>query len=111
MTPEQSRELRRLAKAHRIFFVSNPSPPHSWPEGHRDTFLNIRKIGNFRFDQYGETVDILTNSKPWRNETKRRAARLSGLAAQCQRERRNEAGWRLLIEPEVFARFTVEVAW
>jgi hypothetical protein len=62
-------------------------------------------------DSYGEIVDIMSDKKPWRNKTKQNAKRLAHLADLCRRERRNEASWRMALEPEVFARLAIEIAW
>ncbi|KAI9881087.1 MAG: hypothetical protein M1830_008245 [Pleopsidium flavum] len=109
MTPEQHRYIRRLAKKYRIFF-KGPISPEEWPPLHKDTFSNIRKIGEQRYETFCASIDIQSTEKPWREKTRHRADWLARRAALLRRERRNEAGWRFGLENDVFGRFTIEVA-
>ena len=110
MTPEQYGNLKRLAKKYRIQF-DGPLPPDQWPSSHADLFRNIQLLGQKKHNEY--KADKINHSKnePWRAQTARRAERVVAIAKRLRSENRNEAGWRLELEPEIFSRFTVEVAW
>jgi hypothetical protein len=110
MTPEQYEQFRILTKTHNIHF-DGPVERREWPSNYENIFLDVQKLGTAIFEEYCESSVIDSLDKPWRTSTRRRAKRLAALANLCRRERRNEAGWRMLVEPEVMARFTIEVAW
>lgn len=80
------------------------------PSEHRETFNLIREIGEKTFDDYGKDITF-RNNEPWRKQTHDRAKWLAGRAASLVNQQRNEAGWRFSLEPDVFHRFKVEVAW
>lgn len=110
MAPDQKEEYRILIKEYRIHF-DGPVGEDKWPAGHRKAFDNIRKLGRTEFAQYRESISADSEFHPWREQTKRRAERIADLARLCRDGRRNEAGWRLLLESEILVRFTIEVAW
>ncbi|KAE8358633.1 hypothetical protein BDV27DRAFT_65974 [Aspergillus caelatus] len=86
-----------------------PAPPRQWPDAHRRLFADIQKLGNQKYSSFSETVSVDSIDKPWRRQTKQRAARLVQRSLISREDRKNEAGWRFSIEPEVLHRFTVEV--
>jgi hypothetical protein len=57
MAPNPERDLRRLAKRYRIAFKP-PTSSDEWPAAHRNTFGNIREIGEQGFDSYYANIDI-----------------------------------------------------
>jgi hypothetical protein len=110
MALNQKGEYRNLIKKYRIQF-DGPVEGDKWPASHRKTFDNIRKLGRTEFPQYHESISADSEFHPWREQTKRRAERITDLAILCRKGRKNEAGWRLLLESEILVRFTIEVAW
>lgn len=105
MTPNDLQPRLDLMRDKRIFFYRNSS---DWPAHARDHFSEIGDLGTRNFNDYIEESD---EDKPWVQDTARRATRPTALAQWCADERKNEAGWRADLEPEVFLRFAVEVAW
>src|SRR5271155_4600993 len=110
MTPEQYEHFRILTKKYNIHF-DGPVERRACPSSYQNLFLEVQKLGKVVFEEYCESSVIVSFKEPWKAKTRRRAERLAALANLCQQERRNEAGWRLVLEPEVMARFTIEVAW
>ncbi len=110
MKEAQLQKLRALAREHNIHF-SLDSSPDQWPECYRAIFARARVAGRTMFDEYGKSAEMEIQLKPWRNRIKFRAERLAQTASRASHEGRNERGWRSLLEPEVFSRFTVEVSW
>lgn len=110
MASDTDRDLRRLAKVHRIAFLPQLSADQ-WPSKHRKTFENIRKIGSRPYDTYCANFDIRSNEEPWKQQTKQRATWLAERTARLLTQQRNEAGWRFGLENDVLRRFTIEVAW
>jgi hypothetical protein len=88
-----------------------PAQSSQWPDAHRRLFEDIQKLGNQKYSSFNETVSVDSIDKPWRRQTKQRAARLVQQSQISRQDRKNEAGWRFSIEPEVLHRFTVEVTW
>lgn len=80
------------------------------PLEHRETFNRIRAIRNKNLDDYRKDITFKSN-EPWRKQTHDRAKWLARRAASLVNQQRNEAGWRFSLEPDVFHRFRVEVAW
>ena len=111
MDQKKYKRLQDLARAHSIVFDTGPDSATNWPTSHKRLFGNIKQLGRQIFENYCQNEEDRLLDEPWRDQTVRRAERLSHLAYRCHREGRNEAGWRLLLEPEIFARFSVEVAW
>jgi hypothetical protein len=110
MEDNESKNISRLLKKYRIFF-RGPQRSTDWPKVHRATFLHIQELGNIKFDNYCAIADVDSIRKPWKVQTKLRAKKVAETAEECRRERRNEQGWRLLLEHQIFARFHVEFAW
>jgi hypothetical protein len=109
MAPQNKQEHRNLIKEHNIHF-DGPIDRGKWPSVHFRTFNNIQKLGGTEFAEYRESVTIDSEDTPWREQTKRRAERIAGLAKMCRDGRKNEAGWRMCLESEILVRFTIEVA-
>lgn len=113
MTPDQYKRLNALTKKYKISFDGNlpQLERRAWPLQHEKIFLDVQKLGKAVFADYSESSVIDSLSKPWKASTRRRTKLLADKASLCREENRNEAGWRFAIEPEIMARFTVEVAW
>ncbi|OBT59599.1 hypothetical protein VE04_00034 [Pseudogymnoascus sp. 24MN13] len=109
MAAQQKQEHRNLVKEYNIFF-DGPIDRAQWPTAHCQTFSNIQKLGRTGFAEYRESVTVDSEDKPWREQTKSRAERIAALARICREGRKNEAGWRMSLESEILARFTIEVA-
>lgn len=110
MTPDQLETLRKLCENYRITFNSRQSS-NEWPKAHAGLFADVRTLGNTQYSSYAKSKEIGSSDKPWRARAIDRANRVVEIADKCRRERRNEAGWRHALEPEILSRFTVEVAW
>lgn len=110
MKTEIREQLRSLMQQYRITF-DKPSDHKTWPARHESVFSDVRTLGATVFDDYNESSVVDSINKPWKRNTKRRAIRLAALAGRAQEEDRNEAGWRMALESEAMARFTIEVAW
>ncbi|KAF5004166.1 hypothetical protein FDECE_9304 [Fusarium decemcellulare] len=80
------------------------------PFDHDTITAHVRQLGRTQFSQYYDNVTIDSNERPWRGQMRRRAERITSLARMCLKGRKNEMGWRLTLESEVMARFTVEVS-
>ncbi|KAH7219627.1 hypothetical protein DER44DRAFT_847716 [Fusarium oxysporum] len=99
MPPNQREIQRQLMKKYNIIFdgpidsITNPQ----WPSNCNTIFDHIRISADFtRF--------------PWRHQAQQRAKRITKIAKRCLESRKNESGWRLALESEVMARFSVEIA-
>jgi hypothetical protein len=110
MAAKQKEQHRHLIKKYKIHFDGQVDK-EKWPRNHDQTFANIQNLGRTEFAQYHANITIDSEEKPWRGQTRRRAERITALARVCREGRKNEAGWRLTMESEILARFTVEVAW
>lgn len=110
MATNQKEKYRILIKKYNISF-DGPVSQDEWPACHKKTFDNIRKLGRIEFSQYRESISADSEFHPWREQTRRRAERIADLATLSRAGRKNEAGWRLLLESEILVRFTIEVAW
>jgi hypothetical protein len=109
-----SKEVRRqLMKNYNISFDGpiDLTTNHRLPPSLEFVLRHIRKLGRTDFDYYREHVNADLLQHPWREQARRRARRIAGLAQLCLDGRKNESGWRLTLESEIMARFTVEVAW
>lgn len=111
MAAESGRDLRRLAKEHRISFKPPVSSKDDWPSRYRNHFDNVTKTGANTYEHFVASIDPLTDQHPWRENTKFRAEWLAKKTGQLVQQQRNEAGWRFGIENTVFRRFAFEVAW
>ncbi|KAJ5748240.1 uncharacterized protein N7511_009936 [Penicillium nucicola] len=87
-----------------------PVEPDNWPQIHGRLFADVQKLGRREYDDFVESISIDSIEKPWRNSTRSRADRLSQLANNAWKERRNESSWRFAVENEIMYRFSVEVA-
>lgn len=83
----------------------------AWPGNCEAIFKHIRQLGRTEFEQYRDAVNADFLRQPWREQVQRRAKRVTEITKLCLEGRKNEAGWRLALEPEIMRRFTVEVAW
>lgn len=110
MAVSQKEQYRILIKKYNICF-DGPVTQDERPASHQKTFDSIRKLGRMELSQYRESISADSELHPWREQTRRRAERIADLAALCRAGRKNEAGWRLLLESEILVRFTIEVAW
>lgn len=108
MAEESERDLHPLIQKLRIAF--KPPIPTEWPPTHSNTFREIQKIRDQKFDSYCAN-DTSSSERPWRTRTKYRAAWLAKRAKALLSQNRNEAGWRFALENDIFRRFYVDVAW
>jgi hypothetical protein len=99
---DSDRNARRLIKQLGIAFKVLAPDGTGLPEKHAKAFEKIRAIRHQKFEEYKANITVASN-KPWKEQTKRRAASLVG-------QQRVEAGWRYGLENDVFHRFGVEVA-
>ena len=60
---------------------------------------------------YAEVRESRSINEPWVAHNVEQADRVVEIAERIWRERRNEAGWRFALEPEIFSRFKFEAAW
>jgi hypothetical protein len=72
-----------LIKEHNIHF-DGPVDRAQWPSVHFQTFSNIQRLGRMEFAEYRESVTIESEDNPWREQTKRRAERITKLAKICR---------------------------
>ncbi|KIW91595.1 uncharacterized protein Z519_07562 [Cladophialophora bantiana CBS 173.52] len=100
-------EKRKLLRKYNIFFDLN-EPQAPGPEAY---FEDIRALGDYSLDQYRSSINIESRQKPWRQNILRRAYVISAKARRCLDENKNELSWRLNIESDILARFSIEVAW
>jgi len=110
MGPRTSDESRLLLNKYRISF-DGPIEPSEWPSTQRVLFKDVQRLGRYTYSGYEDIRKQRSTDEPWGSGILRRADRVTSIAKKCLGERRNEAGWRLSLEPEIFARFTIEVAW
>ncbi|KAF5589548.1 hypothetical protein FPCIR_6751 [Fusarium pseudocircinatum] len=112
MIPNQREIQRQLMKKYNIVFdgpidsISNPQ----WPSTCNTVFEHIRQLGRTDYSQYRESISADFTKSPWRYQVQRRAKRITEKAKLCIESRKNESGWRLSLESEVMARFSVEIA-
>jgi hypothetical protein len=113
MSPNQREIQRQLMKKYNIVFdgpidsIANPQ----WPSTCNTIFEHIRQLGRTDYSQYRESISADFQRSPWRYQVQRRAKRITEKAKLCIESRKNESGWRLSLESEVMARFSVEIAW
>ncbi|KAF5254459.1 hypothetical protein FANTH_717 [Fusarium anthophilum] len=112
MTTNQREIQRQLMKKYNIVFdgpidsIANPQ----WPSTCNTIFEHIRQLGRTDYSQYRESISADFTKSPWRYQVQRRAKRITEKAKLCIESRKNESGWRLSLESEVMARFSVEIA-
>ncbi|EWG35932.1 hypothetical protein FVEG_00115 [Fusarium verticillioides 7600] len=111
--PPNKREIQRqLMEKYNIIFdgpidsVANPQ----WPSNCNTIFDHIRRLGKTDYLEYRESVSADYTRFPWRQKVQQRAKRIAETAKRCLKSRKNESGWRLALESEVLARFSVEIA-
>ncbi|PKS08714.1 hypothetical protein jhhlp_004767 [Lomentospora prolificans] len=110
--PTKSEKLRALMKRYGIQFDGpvESTPHNDCPRNLRSTFDHIKRLGKTEFEQYREIIAPDLRNFPWKEQVPRRACRVASLANACRTARKNEASWRLAVESEVMARFSVEVS-
>jgi hypothetical protein len=111
---DEYRELKREAKRQGIEVNSmkyNPFTNTQTTPEHKEQFAVVQSIGRAAIEGFVQIANEKTPERPWQIETVRRAKKLNRLAVKCRRENRNESGWRHAIEPTLFERFDIEVAW
>jgi hypothetical protein len=82
-----------------------------WPDWCSNYFNHIQELGTFKHDSYANTNRPKDLNEPWRRATKRRAQILVDRVNECKEGVVGEATWRFRLEPLVFQRFEIEVAW
>ncbi|KAF4422197.1 hypothetical protein F53441_14301 [Fusarium austroafricanum] len=112
MAPNQREVQRQLMKQYNIVFdgpidsIRNPQ----WPKTCEDIFENIQALGKKGYSQYSQSISADFARTPWKYQVQARADWIADKAKQCIEARKNESGWRLSLESEIMARFTVEIA-
>lgn len=109
MDNKEYEQLVLLAKKHRISFPK-PWDESNWPEHIRSMAAKVRSIKSLSYAKYANE-DIDSQDKPWRIKTKQQATYLAEVAFDCSRADYTESTWRSKLEPIVFQRFAIEVAW
>lgn len=110
MIEKHSVELGQLMKAYKIT-VDHSLNPQKWPSTRATRFRDIQQTWQDSFDTFERSVSGRYEQEPWRLETAKRAAKITDLAARARDERRNEAGWRILLENEFLERFIAKETW
>jgi len=90
--------------------ISSQDSPR-WPKYCRKIFDDIRQLSRTEYAQYQVIPGDDPLENPWREQAKRRARHLVELAKRCLRDRKNENGWRLYLEPVVMKRLVEELNW
>jgi hypothetical protein len=101
--------VHKLREGYNIHFDDHDES--RWPVHLKKTFDNIALLGGTTYGNYNESITFETEERPWRTQTKRRAAMIAETATRCLRAKKNEAGWRLNLEHLILNRFSVEVRW
>jgi hypothetical protein len=113
MAPRNKRisdaQRRDLIKDYNISFIQALFP-EQWPASIRPTFNRVRLLVDYKYDQWRKD-GYSDPTRPWRDETKKRADIVVQSALRCREERNNEATWRAALEAPLFARFKLEVNW
>ena len=102
-------DLRGLYQQSDIIIYDRPDR-NLWPAWHQDTFDQVDKICEQKYDDYA-TDGVDCTDKPYRRQTKHRAEWLADRTTALLPQRRNEIGWRFALEKEVLLKFHSEVAW
>ena len=110
MTPEALKEISQLMGKYRIFF-KGPVPQESWPDDHESLFESLQKLGKMEYCDYVQARLQRMAEDPRGSTVIERTARVVEKATRLRAENHNEAGWRLGLEGEIFARFTYEITW
>lgn len=105
--------MRRLMAKYKIEFLGPVESLEelNQPSSHRTIVSHVQQLGSTRFSQFHETITVDSDERPWRGQIRNRVQRIVKLANVCLKGRKNELGWRLTLESEIMARFTVEVTW
>ncbi|EGU75170.1 hypothetical protein FOXB_14309 [Fusarium oxysporum f. sp. conglutinans Fo5176] len=112
MPPNQREIQRQLMKKYNIIFdgpIDSITSPQ-WPGNCNTIFDHIRRLGRTDYSEYRESISADFTRFPWRHQVQQRAKRITKIAKRCLESRKNESGWRLALESEVMARFSVEIA-
>ncbi|KIW14375.1 hypothetical protein PV08_07157 [Exophiala spinifera] len=98
---------RRLLRKYNVsFHVDKPEGPlDDDPEAY---FKDIKRLGGYSIDRYEFNPTVDSRQMPWREKTVERAKSISAKARRCAEEEKNESGWRLNLETEILARFSIE---
>ena len=107
MPDELLARLERLSCEYRIDFAGELSPSR-WPENHRTTLQNAKKLGDTKYDTYA-TAHGVSENEPWKLEVKNLSTVLADVAHRSRH--RNESSWRHACEPIILGRLTSEVCW
>ncbi|KAG4272969.1 hypothetical protein FPRO04_10049 [Fusarium proliferatum] len=112
MSTNQREIQRQLMKKYNIVFDGpiDSIANRQWPSTCNTIFDHIRQLGRTDYSQYRESISADFTKSPWRYQVQRRAKRITEKAKLCIESRKNESGWRLSLESEVMARFSVEIA-
>ncbi|KAF4466992.1 hypothetical protein FALBO_6141 [Fusarium albosuccineum] len=103
---------RQLMEKYNIHFDGpiDPTVSPRWPSSCHTIFQHIRQLGRTEYAEYRDSITADSLRFPWRGQVQRRAKRITEKAMLCIKGKKNESGWRLCLESEVMARFTVEIA-
>lgn len=104
---------RRLMKKYNIFFDGpvNLSNLSQFPPNLGTYFQHVKELGRTTYKDHCTNISADFHHHPWRHQVRKRADRIAHIAKRCLNTRQNESGWRLNVEHEIMARFSVEVAW
>jgi hypothetical protein len=103
---------RRLMKKYNIHFDGpEPGINSSWPVTRKTIFEHIQKLGKTEYHRYQESISCDVLQRPWKEQVRQRAERTVETVKSCLDGRKNEAGWRLAVEPIILKRISYEVAW
>jgi len=114
MASNSKKATRKLMQKYNICFDGPISSADRarWPETCKGIFGDIRDLGRRDYEQYQTSISADLRSRyPWRELMKSRARHVVGLAKRCLDGRKNEAGWRMSVEPEIMKRLVGEVNW
>jgi hypothetical protein len=114
MSNSSFREMKREAKAAKIHVnptMFNDAESRDVPQTQREIFRHIQNLGGRQYSTYAPEPSLEKCSDPWQMERKKKARLILDSAVKCKAEMLNEAGWRNAIEPRLFDRFDIEVAW
>lgn len=100
--------VHELKQEYNIHFDDHES---RWSVHLKKTFGNIAARGTTSYENYHENITFESEERPWRAQTKHRAAMIAETATRCLKAKKNEAGWRLNVEHLILNRFSVEVSW
>ncbi|KAI1368239.1 hypothetical protein F5Y08DRAFT_355490 [Xylaria arbuscula] len=103
LTPDELRRLEDLSYKYRIKFCGEIRPI-DWPEYHRETLGNAKKLADKKYDVYA--TDATPSENPWKRE---RMSHAVHLVQRARRSRsRNESSWRHACESFILSRLLSE---